>query len=201
MSLTRKALSAMGLEGDKIDQIIEMHTDTVNALKEERDSFKADAEKLPTVQKELDAIKAEGSKDSVWKVKYDAKTEELDALQKEFTQYKDGVAAKETKATKAEAYKALLKKVGVSEKRIDAVMKVSDVDKVELSDDGTIKGAEEIEKQIAEEWSDFIVQEKTKGADVSTPPANNGGNTQKGEASKIAQQYHDNLYGKTEEKS
>ena len=39
MSLTRKFLSAMGIEEDKIEQIIDAHTDTVNALKEARDGF------------------------------------------------------------------------------------------------------------------------------------------------------------------
>ena len=54
MALTRKALSTMGIEDDKIDQIISMHTETVNALKEERDKYKDGAEKLETVKKELD---------------------------------------------------------------------------------------------------------------------------------------------------
>ena len=62
MSLTRKALSAMGIEDEKIDQIIEMHTDVTNALKEERDTYKADAEKLPAVQKELNELKDTAAK-------------------------------------------------------------------------------------------------------------------------------------------
>jgi hypothetical protein len=53
MALTRKFLKAMGIEEEKIEQIIDAHTETVNALKEERDNFKADAEKLPNVQKQL----------------------------------------------------------------------------------------------------------------------------------------------------
>ena len=38
MSLTRKFLSALGIEDDKVDEIISAHTDTVNALKEQRDA-------------------------------------------------------------------------------------------------------------------------------------------------------------------
>ena len=34
MALTRKFLKAMGIEDDKIDQIIDAHTETVTALKE-----------------------------------------------------------------------------------------------------------------------------------------------------------------------
>ena len=55
MSLTRKFLKAMGIEDEKVDQIIEAHSETVDALKEERDGYKADAEKLPEVQRRLEA--------------------------------------------------------------------------------------------------------------------------------------------------
>ena len=36
MALTRKFLSALGIEEAKIDEIISAHADTVNALKEQR---------------------------------------------------------------------------------------------------------------------------------------------------------------------
>ena len=60
MSLTRKMLKAMGIEEEKIDQIIEAHSETVDSLKADRDSYKEDAEKLKDVQKELDGLKAKG---------------------------------------------------------------------------------------------------------------------------------------------
>ena len=44
MALTRKFLSALGIEEDKVDEIIKAHTETVDALKEQRDELKADAE-------------------------------------------------------------------------------------------------------------------------------------------------------------
>ena len=49
MRLTRKYLSALGIDADKIDEIIEAHMETVNALKSELDDAKAnsgDAEKV-----------------------------------------------------------------------------------------------------------------------------------------------------------
>ena len=59
MALTRRALKAMGIEDEKIDEIISMHTDTVDGLKDQVKTYEADAKKLPTVQKELDELKAE----------------------------------------------------------------------------------------------------------------------------------------------
>ena len=58
MALTRKLLRSMGIEDDKIDQIIEAHGETVSALKDERDQYRDAAEALPGVQKELDDLKA-----------------------------------------------------------------------------------------------------------------------------------------------
>ena len=46
MSLTRKMLKAMAIEDEKIDQIIDAHTETTESLKEERDNYKESAEKV-----------------------------------------------------------------------------------------------------------------------------------------------------------
>ena len=74
MSLTRRALKAMGIEDEKIDEIITMHTDTVDGLKADIAKYKADAESLPGVQRQLEQAQADleaGKKDS-YKVKYEA---------------------------------------------------------------------------------------------------------------------------------
>lgn len=167
----------MGIEDSKIDEIISAHTDTVNGLKDEAEKYKADAQKLPSVQKELNELKdamSNGDK-SPYKVKYEAKVEEYDELKKEFDKYKDDVAKEQTLAKKTDAYRQLLKDAGVSEKRIDAVLKVSPVDSVEFDKDGKVKDADKLMETIKSEWSDFIPTETEQGADVSKPPANNGG--------------------------
>lgn len=98
-----------------------------------------------------------------WKTKYDA-------LKDDFEAYKKDVSAKESKATRESAYKKLLKEAGVSEKRIDAVLKVSDVDSLEMEDDGSFKDSDKILESIKEEWSDFITTTETRGAKTATPP-------------------------------
>lgn len=168
--LTRKTLKAMDIDNEKIDQIIDMHAETVEALKEERDKYKNDAEKLKDVQTKLDeankTIEA-GNKDS-YKVKYEA-------IKEDFEKYKADITAKESKSAKESAYKALLKEVGVSEKRLDAVLKVSDLASVELDKDGKVKDADKWKESIKTEWSDFIVTEGKQGAGTATPPAGGGG--------------------------
>lgn len=97
MALTRKYLKAMGIEDEKIEQIIDAHTETVNGLKDDIAKYKGDAEKLPAVQKELDALKAKG--DDGWKDKHDA-------VKKEFDDYRAEITEKETRVAKEKAVKA-----------------------------------------------------------------------------------------------
>lgn len=166
MSLTRKMLKAMGIEEEKIDQIIEAHSETVDSLKADRDSYKEDAEKLKDVQKELDDLKAKG--DDGWKEKHDA-------LKVEFDQYKNDVQAKETKAAKEAAYRAILKDANLSEKGIEKAIKYAEWDKIELDEDGKLKGANDHIKAVREEWAEYVTTTTTTGAKTSTPPANTGG--------------------------
>ena len=113
-----------------------------------------------------------------WKTKYDA-------LKDDFEAYKKDVSAKESKATRESAYKKLLKEAGVSEKRIDAVLKVSDVDSLEMEDDGSFKDSDKILESIKEEWSDFITTTETRGAKTATPPKSTNVKMTKEEIMKI----------------
>lgn len=178
MALTRKMLKAMGIEDEKIDQIIEAHSDTVDALKEERDNYKKDAERLPGVQSELDTLKAANTGDNSFEAKYNA-------LKTEYDGYKAKQAEKETTANKDKAYRKLLADAGVSAKRVDAIMRVTDLASLKLAKDGTLEDADKALENIKKEWADFIVKEGKKGADTETPPENNGGKMTKDDILKI----------------
>lgn len=167
MALTRKLLKGMGLEDEKIDTIIEAHTETVDGLKKDIEKYKGDAEKLPGVQKELDDLKAAG--DGGYKEKYEKE-------KKAFEDFKNEQTAKETKKAKETAYCELLKAVGVSEKRIPAILKVTDLNSVELDGD-KVKDADKLTETVKTEWADFIESSNTSGANTTNPPANNTGDT------------------------
>ena len=51
MALSRKFLAAMGIEADKIDEIITAHVETVDGLKKERDDLKEKADKYDAEKK------------------------------------------------------------------------------------------------------------------------------------------------------
>ena len=175
MALTRKFLSAMGIDEEKIEEIITAHTDVTNALKEERDKYKETAEQYDAVKKELNALKKEAEsadEKNPWKVKYDA-------LKEEFDGYKTDIEAKQTTANKTKALKALLKEIGVSDKRIDAVVRVTDISSINLDSDGKLANEDELKTSLKAEWSDFIPTTSEQGANVSNPPSTSksGGKT------------------------
>lgn len=172
MALTRKFLTALGIEGEKVDEIINAHAETVDALKAERDTYKDKAEKFDAEQDKVTKLEKQvkdledSNKDS-YKVKYEA-------IKEEFADYKKGIESEKSKAEKTNAFKALLKEIGISEKRIDSVTKISDIDGIKLDKDGKIEGVDELKKSLSEEWADFIEKTGTQGASTATPPA--GGN-------------------------
>lgn len=166
MSITRKMLKAMGLEDEKIEQIIEAHTDTVNALKDERDKLKDDAEKLVDVQKELDGLKANNG--DAWKDKYET-------LKKTFDDYKSEVTTKAEEEKVKSAYTDLLKESKVDEKRIDAILKITDLKSMKVGNDGKLVDADKLKEGIKKEWSAFITTTGTRGTNVETPPDGNAG--------------------------
>jgi DNA repair exonuclease SbcCD ATPase subunit len=185
MALTRKALVAMGIEAEKIDQIIEMHTESTDALKKERDDAREDAKKyeadskaLAGVQKELDDLKANKGEPDKFKTLYDD-------LKKEYDKYKNDVQAKETKAAKSKAYREMLKEIGISEKRLDSVIKVADLDSFELDDTGAIKDVDKLKTTAKSEWADFIESKSVQGAKTATPPKNTGASMSKEDIMKI----------------
>lgn len=169
MALTRKFLSALGIDADKVDEIITAHSETVDALKEQRDSYKDDAEKLPEVQRELDKYKkmAEDNEGDDWKSKYEAE-------KKAFADYKDEVKNKETMAAKKSAVEALAKDF-LSENGVAKAIKYADWDAYELDENGKLIDAKKHIKDLKEEWSDYVLKDETKGANTVTPPDNNGG--------------------------
>lgn len=165
MSLTRKMLKAMGIEEEKVDQIIEAHAETVDALKAERDEFKADAAKLHSVQKELDELREKG--DGGFEAKYKKEHEDFEAFKAE-------IEAEKAKSEKEALYKQLLLDAGVDSKRIEPVMKVTDWNAISVKD-GKLENEAKLTEAAKQEWGAFIQATAQQGAPTDTPPASAGG--------------------------
>ena len=164
-------LQEYGVPAENLDTAAEYfcsaHKTDLDAIKEQRDTYKSDAETLAKVQKELDDLKA--AQDDGWKDKHDA-------LKKEFEDYKAGVTAKETKAAKEAAARAYYESKGITGKALDIAMRGSgaEIEDLEL-EDGKIKDAAALEVLVKGDFSGLVSTTITKGANTATPPANTVG--------------------------
>ena len=194
MALTRKFLAALGVEADKIDEIISAHAETVSALKGEIEKesalakqYKDDAEKYASTKEELDSLKAEyGDKN-------------YDELKSEYDQFKAEVQAKEAQAAKEKAFREAIKDANLTERGIEKAVKYADWDKIELDEDGKLKDAKDHVKAVREDWAEYISKVEKKGAQTATPPGGAGGETHTpSRAAMIAKRHYEAIYGKGE---
>lgn len=165
MALTRKMLKAMGIEPEQIDQIIEAHSETVEALKEERDGYQEDASKLKGVQKELDDLKAKGD---------DGLADKLKKVEKEYADYKAGVEAKDNRAARETAFRDMLKASGYKAKYHDLIMRAEagTIDGLTMVD-GKIADGDKIAAKLNEAYADFVETKGDHAREHENPPGNN----------------------------
>lgn len=178
MSLTRKALKAMGIEDEKIDQIIEEHTSTLEEIKSERDELKTRVKSLEPLQKQLeDANKLLESKDN-GESEYKAKYEEL---QNEFTTFKTNIENEKTYHSKESKFLGVLKEsLGiVDDKSLTTIVNASKdkISGIELTDKGDIKDSNALLEYVKSDFPAFIPQVSEQGAKTAQPPYTSGSGT------------------------
>lgn len=163
MAVKRENLKAMGLNEEQITSIIEMHTETVDGLKEKLKAATAKADQYDAVKTELDGLK--GGNES-WKAKYDA-------LQKTFDSYKTDIAEKEAKTAKETAGKAYFEGKGITGANLEIAMRGAreEISALEVVD-GKIKDTAALDALVAGTYKGLIVTQGTKGADPVNPPTN-----------------------------
>lgn len=182
MALTRKFLKAMGVEEDKVEQIIEAHAATVDGLQADLEKAQADAKSLPGLQKELQEAKAalSAAKDDGWKERHDA-------LKKKFEDYKSDISAREAKAAKESAVRAYFESKGITGKALGVAMRGSaaEIAAVELGDGGKLKDTAALDALVDGDFSGLVGHTHTQGADTPNPPANEGAGRTKEDILKI----------------
>lgn len=165
MALTRKYLKSIGLTEDQIEGIVEEHVATVSDLKETANKYKADADKLQAVQKELDNLKAG---DGDYKAKYEAEA-------KAFKEYKRQVEAEKTAARDDADVLALCKEAGIArESSLRLIAKDFDRSKIKRGEDGKITNHDDLVSSIKTDYADFVGTPGNHGTPPTTPPT--GGN-------------------------
>ena len=143
---------------EKAQQIMDGHIAVTDGLKDERDSLKAEAEKAGDLQKELDDLK--NGED--FQKKYEDE-------HKAFEDFKKKTADDAEAAKVKSAYRKLLAGEGIGEKRLDSILKVTDLSKLKLDKDGNLEDVDGLKKAINDEWGEFKTKVTEKGAVVEKP--------------------------------
>lgn len=128
------------------NRLVALHLGVVDPLKDDLTKYKADAEKLPGVQKELDDLKAAG--DGGYKEKYEKEHSAFEA-------FKTDITEKESKAAKEKAVRAYFESKNITGANLDLAMrgcgeemaaleldgeKIKDTKSLDALVDGTYKG-------------------------------------------------------------
>ena len=128
------------------NRLVALHLGVVDPLKDDLTKYKSDAEKLPSVQKQLDDLKAAG--DGGYKEKYENEHSAFEA-------FKTDITAKESKAAKEKAVRAYFESKNITGANLDLAMrgcgeemaaleldgeKIKDTKSLDALVDGTYKG-------------------------------------------------------------
>lgn len=128
------------------NRLVALHLGVVDPLKDDLTKYKADAEKLPSIQKQLDDLKAAG--DGGYKEKYENEHSAFEA-------FKTDITAKESKAAKEKAVRAYFESKNITGANLDLAMrgcgeemaaleldgeKIKDTKSLDALVDGTYKG-------------------------------------------------------------
>ena len=143
---------------EKAQKIMDGHITVTDGLKEERDGFKAEAEKAADLQKQLDD-QANGED---WQKKYEDE-------HKAFEDFKKQTASDAEAARIKAAYRKLLAGEGIGEKRLDSILKVTDLSKLKLNKDGNFDNEDDLKNAINDEWGEFKTTVTQRGAVVEKP--------------------------------
>ena len=163
MSITRKALVAMGIENEKAEQLLDMHLETVNGLKEVITSLKTENERIPTLSDELKQLKALKEQSDDYKAKYESE-------KSEFENFKKKLEIEKTDEAKKKAYRDLLEKNNIRKDKMDLIMRTVKLSDLNLQEDNTLENSEELNKSILKDWSDFVEHTAVKGTNAANPP-------------------------------
>ncbi len=192
MAFTRKMLKALGIDDEKIEQIMDAHTEVTESLKQERDAAKAAADELTKVKDELEQAK-QSLKDA------DKNGKDLqskyDTEHAEFEKLKNEVAAKATKEKTDKALIEWAKSKGYSEAGAKKIAKYGGYgERIKFDEDGKPTNLDELESDVAAEWGEYKGETKTE-THKETNPMTGGAAPKQSLAAKYYTEYMNRVHG------
>ena len=157
MSLTRSFLKSLGLDEEKISSVIEAHGETVAALNQRYSELEAryrdakqGADRLPELQRELEALKKED-----FRAKYESEKSAHDAL-------KESLARREARAACEKAVRAYYLGKSIRGDNLAIAMRGTPLDDIRLSEDGTIADTAPLDALVKGDFKPLIQTEEPR---------------------------------------
>lgn len=164
MALTRKMLKAMGLEESVIDSIIDAHSETVEALKKQRDDAQAEAGKVEDLTRQLNEANTKLSTAG-----------DAAKVQADFDAFRQQVENEKREAAETADVLAICKDAGITrDSFLRAVGREFDRSKIQRGEDGAISNRDALVEYVRKDFADFGSTTEERGTPPVTPPA--GGN-------------------------
>jgi hypothetical protein len=156
--------------------ILDGHTASLEAVQEERDSYKAKAETLDAVTKERDTYKEQAEKSG-----------DAAKVQADFDAYKQKVEGEKTLNAKRTALLTAAEQAGVSREQFRAaIVKAWDMDTLDIDENGAAKDPDGLKAAIQKDYADFIGKPGTEPVPPANPPAGNGKTYSKADIEKMS---------------
>lgn len=180
MAFTRKFLAALGVEADKIDEIIAAHTEVTEALKTQISEYKAENVKFAEVQAELKEVKKnlEAANKKIETAEKDDYKGKYEAVQAEYEVLKSDVKNEKIKSVKKSALSDKLKSLGYSDTATRLILRNGFADDIELDEKDNATNVDSIISNIQadSDFSGFTPKvTETAPHTPANPPANNSG--------------------------
>ena len=161
MALTRKMLKAMGLEESVIDSIIDAHSETVEALKKQRDDAQAEAGKVEDLTRQLNEANTKLSTAG-----------DAAKVQAKFEAFRQQEENEKREAAETADVLAICKDAGITrDSFLRAVGRDFDRSKIQRGEDGAISNRDALVEYVRKDFADFGSTTVEQGTPPVTPPA------------------------------
>ena len=173
---------------DAANELCKLHSVDYESICEERDQYKADAEKLPKVEEQLKKATADYEAVKKYETMYNDINAEHEKLKTEIS----------TKAAKEKADAAIIewaKSKGYSEAGAKKIAKYGGYgERIKFDEDGKPTNLDELESDVAAEWGEYKGETKTE-THKETNPMTGGATPKQSLAAKYYTEYQNRLYG------
>lgn len=169
MALTRRFLNSLKLDEAVVESIIEAHSETVDALKQQRDDALASSASVEELTRERDELKQQLEA-------LRAKGGDAARVQADFDAYKKQVEDERSAARADADVLAMLKEAGIQrESFLQLASRAFDRSRIQYAEGGEIANRAELVEAMRTEYADCIATDPApKGAPPADPPSGGG---------------------------